>query len=233
MEKLITISIVKPSCDKFACYSTINLIIVKKWTFMALEGLYLKLCYLDLVILLLQRPQALSVLEIWGGMAEMPYAKDAIDIMTSILLTAAKIRTQAGRLGFETVNIGTTTNIAEIRKYTEQSLVELPFKVATQKIAKTGAGCAGIGLDDQIVDLCQGCELALEGIVSQRQGHRKEYRAADEVLGLIERKYLPARGQCGASLNHRSRPTPRPWRSREKEAADERQFFSVLLESLP
>jgi hypothetical protein len=37
--------------------------------------------------------------------------------MTSVLLTAAKIQTQAGRLGFEMVNIGTTTNITEIRRY--------------------------------------------------------------------------------------------------------------------
>jgi hypothetical protein len=50
-------------------------------------------------------------------MAEMPYSKDVVDIMTSVLLTAAKIQTQAGRLGFEMVNIGTTTNITEIRRY--------------------------------------------------------------------------------------------------------------------
>jgi hypothetical protein len=63
-----------------------------------------------------------------------------------VLLNAAKIRMQAGKFSFERILIGTTTNIADIRKYTEQSLVELPFEVATAKIAKTGAGCAGIGL---------------------------------------------------------------------------------------
>ena len=48
------------------------------------------------------------------------------------------IRIQAGKFGFKLITIGTTTNIAEIRKYTEQTLVELPFEVATEKI--------GIGL---------------------------------------------------------------------------------------
>jgi hypothetical protein len=37
-------------------------------------------------------------------------------------------------------------HIADIRKYTEQSLVELPFEVTTTKIAKSGAGYTGIGL---------------------------------------------------------------------------------------
>jgi hypothetical protein len=81
-----------------------------------------------------------------GGMSEILQSEDAVDIMTSVLLNAAKIRMQAGKFGFERILIGTTTNIADIRKYTEQSLVELPFEVATAKIAKTGAGCAGIGL---------------------------------------------------------------------------------------
>jgi hypothetical protein len=65
--------------------------------------------------------------------------------MTFVLLTAAKIQIQASKFGFKMITVG-TTNIAEIQKYTEQSLVELPFKVATEKIAKTGAGCVGIGL---------------------------------------------------------------------------------------
>ena len=81
-----------------------------------------------------------------GGMSEILRAEDAVDIMTSVLLTAARIRIQAGKFGFERILIGTTTNIADIRKYTEQSLVELQFEVATAKIAKSGAGCAGIGL---------------------------------------------------------------------------------------
>jgi hypothetical protein len=66
--------------------------------------------------------------------------------MTSVLLTIAKIRIQAGKFGFEGIGIGTTTNIADIRKYTEQTLVELLFEDATEKIAKSGAGCIGIGL---------------------------------------------------------------------------------------
>jgi hypothetical protein len=44
------------------------------------------------------------------------------------------------------ITIGTTTVVTEIRKYTEQTLVELSFEIATQKIAKTGAGCAGNAL---------------------------------------------------------------------------------------
>jgi hypothetical protein len=43
----------------------------------------------------------------------------------------------------------------------------------------------------QIVDLCQGREFTLEGIVSQRQGHSKKHQAADEIVALIESKYLP------------------------------------------
>lgn len=84
-------------------------------------------------------------LSLEGGMLEV-LRSDAVNIMTSVLVNAAKIRIQAGKFGFEQINIGTTTNTAEIRKYTEQSLVELPFKVATEKIAKTGAGYTGIGL---------------------------------------------------------------------------------------
>jgi len=81
--------------------------------------------------------------------------------MTSVLLTAAKMRIQVGKFGFEKITIGTTANTAEIRKYTEQSLVELPFEVATEKIAKTGAGCAGIGLQ-------KAWEEALYGDIIQR-----------------------------------------------------------------
>jgi hypothetical protein len=72
--------------------------------------------------------------------------EDAVDIITSVLVSAVKIRIQAGKFGFEQIFIGTTTNSAEIRKYTEQLLVELLFEVAIEKIAKTGAGCVGIGL---------------------------------------------------------------------------------------
>ncbi len=81
-----------------------------------------------------------------GGMSEVLRFEDAVDVMTSVLLTAAKTRIQAGKFGFKMITVGTITNIAEIWKYTEQSFVVLPFEVATEKIAKTGAGCVGIGL---------------------------------------------------------------------------------------
>jgi hypothetical protein len=72
-----------------------------------------------------------------GGMAGILSSEDAIDVMTSVLLTAARIRIQAGKFGSERINIGTTTSIADIREYTEQSLVKLPFEDAAEKIAKT------------------------------------------------------------------------------------------------
>jgi hypothetical protein len=81
-----------------------------------------------------------------GGTSEIPLLEDAVDVMTSVLLTAARIRIQAGKFGFKEVILGTTTNIAKIREYTEQWLVKLLFKVTTKRIAKAGAGCAGIGL---------------------------------------------------------------------------------------
>jgi hypothetical protein len=76
-----------------------------------------------------------------GGMSEIRRSEDAVEVMTSMLLNAPKIRIQAGKFGFEKIAIGTITNTAEIRKYTEQSLVELPFEVATEKIAKTVRVC--------------------------------------------------------------------------------------------
>jgi hypothetical protein len=79
-------------------------------------------------------------------MSEILRSEDAIDVITSVLLTAAKIQIQASKFGFKMIIVETTTNIAEIRKYTEQSLVELLFEIATEKIAKTGVGCVGIGL---------------------------------------------------------------------------------------
>jgi hypothetical protein len=36
--------------------------------------------------------------------------------------------------------------MAEIQRYTEQNLVAKPFKIAIEKITKSGAGCVGIGL---------------------------------------------------------------------------------------
>ena len=41
--------------------------------------------------------------------------EDAIDVMISMLLTAARIRIQVGRFGFEEVILGTTTNVTKIR----------------------------------------------------------------------------------------------------------------------
>ena len=72
--------------------------------------------------------------------------EDAVDVMTSVLLTATRIRIQVGKFGFEEVILGTTTNVTKIRQYTEQWLVKQLFEVATGKITKTGAGCVGIGL---------------------------------------------------------------------------------------
>lgn len=49
-----------------------------------------------------------------GNMLEILRFKDAVDVMTSVLLKVAKIRIQVGRSGFQIINIGTTTNTAEI-----------------------------------------------------------------------------------------------------------------------
>jgi hypothetical protein len=54
-----------------------------------------------------------------GSMSEILRFEDAIDVMTSVLVSAMKTRIQAGKFGFEQINIGTTTNIADIRKYIE------------------------------------------------------------------------------------------------------------------
>ncbi|PVH71194.1 hypothetical protein DL98DRAFT_616299 [Cadophora sp. DSE1049] len=79
-------------------------------------------------------------------MLEILLPEDAVDIMTGVLLTATKVRTQAGKFGSPEVILGTTTNINKIREYTEQWLVKQPFEIAIGKIAKTGVGYAGIGL---------------------------------------------------------------------------------------
>jgi hypothetical protein len=71
-------------------------------------------------------------------MLEILRSEDAVDIMTSVLLKVAKIRIQVGRFGLQNITIGTTTDTSEIRKYTEQPLVALPFKIAIEKMAKTG-----------------------------------------------------------------------------------------------
>jgi hypothetical protein len=81
-----------------------------------------------------------------GGMSEILLFEDAVDIMTSVLVSAVKIRFQVGKFGLEKILIGTTTNIAKIRKHTEQSLMELLFEVATKNIARSGVGCVGISL---------------------------------------------------------------------------------------
>jgi len=81
-----------------------------------------------------------------GSMLEILRYEDAVDVMTSVLLKVAKIRIQVGRFGLQIVNIGTTTNTAEIQRYTEQNLAAKPFKIAIEKITKSGAGCVGIDL---------------------------------------------------------------------------------------
>jgi hypothetical protein len=63
-----------------------------------------------------------------------------------VLLTATKVRIQAGKFGSQDVTLGTTTDINKIREYTEEWLAKQPFEVATVKIAKAGAGYASIGL---------------------------------------------------------------------------------------
>ena len=52
-------------------------------------------------------------------MPDILYLEDAVDVMTSVLLTAARIRIQAGKFGFKEVILGTTTNVTKIRQYTE------------------------------------------------------------------------------------------------------------------
>jgi hypothetical protein len=47
-------------------------------------------------------------------MSEIQRFEDAVDVMTSVLVSAVRIRIQAGKSDFERINIGTTTNIAEI-----------------------------------------------------------------------------------------------------------------------
>ena len=85
-------------------------------------------------------------------MSEIPRPEDAVDVMTSVLLTTAKVRIQAGKFGFKSVKLKTTTNTITIREYTE--LVELPFKDATDMIAKSGAGSVGIGLQKAWEEAC-------------------------------------------------------------------------------
>lgn len=81
-----------------------------------------------------------------GSMLEILRSEDAVDVMTSVLLKVAKIRIQVGRFGLQNVNIRTTTNTAEIQRYTEQNLAAKPFKIAIEKITKLGVDCVGIGL---------------------------------------------------------------------------------------
>ncbi|KAL5347680.1 hypothetical protein ACLOAV_007089 [Pseudogymnoascus australis] len=87
-----------------------------------------------------------------GGMSEILRPEDAVDIMTSVLLSTAKVRIQAGKFGFKSVNLTTTTNTVKIRGYT--ALMELPFKDATDMIAKSGAGSVGIGLQKSWEEAC-------------------------------------------------------------------------------
>jgi hypothetical protein len=54
-----------------------------------------------------------------GGISEILRFEDTIDIMISVLISTVKIRFQVGKFGLEKILIGTTTNIAKTRKYTE------------------------------------------------------------------------------------------------------------------
>lgn len=82
-----------------------------------------------------------------GRMLEILRSEDAVDFIISVLLKVAKKRIQVGRFGLQNITIGTTTtDTTEIRKYTEQNLVALPFEIAIKKITKTGAGSVGISL---------------------------------------------------------------------------------------
>jgi len=62
--------------------------------------------------------------------------EDAVDIMTSVLLKVAKIRIQVGKFGLQNINIGTTTDTTEIRKYTEQNLAVLPLKLRLKRLQR-------------------------------------------------------------------------------------------------
>jgi len=81
-----------------------------------------------------------------GGMLDVLLPEDAVDVMTGVLLTATKVRIQAGKFGSQHVPLSTTTDVNKIQEYTEEWLVKQPFEVATVKIAKAGAGYAGIRL---------------------------------------------------------------------------------------
>ena len=63
-----------------------------------------------------------------------------------MLVSAIKIQFQASKFSLETILIRTNTNIAKVWKYTEQSLVEPLFEVATKIIARSGTNCVGISL---------------------------------------------------------------------------------------
>jgi hypothetical protein len=81
-----------------------------------------------------------------GGMSEILQFEDTVNIMTSVLVSAVKMWFQTGKIGLEKILIETTTNIAKIQKYTEQSFVELLFKVVTKNIVRSGTGCVDISL---------------------------------------------------------------------------------------
>jgi hypothetical protein len=82
---------------------------------------------LDVTDALGPTPQTTHFLE--GSMLEILRFEDAVDVMTSVLLKVAKIRIQVGRFGLRNINIGTTTNTAEILWYTEEELAAKPLKL--------------------------------------------------------------------------------------------------------
>jgi hypothetical protein len=54
-----------------------------------------------------------------GSISEILRFEDTVDIIISVLVNTVKIQIQTGKFSFEKILVETTTNIAEIRKYTE------------------------------------------------------------------------------------------------------------------
>jgi hypothetical protein len=99
--------------------------------------------------------------------------------------------------------IGTTINIADIRKYTEQSLIELPFEVATAKIAKSGAGCTGISLQKACRKRLQQLN-SLRWLESGQVTRTSESTISDRRICLIYRMlvwYVPCSTEVLSSIS--------------------------------
>ena len=63
-----------------------------------------------------------------------------------MLLIAVKIRIQASKFGFEIRLIKTITNIADIRKYIKQSLMDPLFEITIKRITKSSTSYTSISL---------------------------------------------------------------------------------------